>query len=116
EAPTTRRSPMPVAAPREGPRSLYVAARLVTIAIVVAALYIGQVVLIPIALAAIVTFLMSPLVTRLDRVGLPRILSVLIVSGVVTGALAGVGYLVVGQVAQLANELPSYRTNIRDKL
>src|SRR5690606_40550604 len=62
--PSTRRSPMPVAVSREGPRSLHVAARLVSISIVVAALWVGQVVLIPIALAAIVTFLMSPLVTR----------------------------------------------------
>ncbi|HEX6994715.1 MAG TPA: AI-2E family transporter [Gammaproteobacteria bacterium] len=108
---------MPVAAaPREGPRSLYVAARLVSIAIVVAALWVGQVVLIPIALAAIVTFLMSPLVTRLDRLGVPRVLAVLVVSGAATGVLAGVGYLVVGQLGQLAEELPEYRDNIRAKL
>jgi len=108
---------MPVAAAsREGPRSLHVAARLVSIAIVVAALWVGQAVLIPIALAAIVTFLMSPLVTRLDRLGLPRVLAVLVVSGVVTGALTGVGFLVVGQLGQLAEELPEYRDNIRTKL
>lgn len=107
---------MPIAAPREGLRSLHVAARLVSISIVVAALWAAQVVLIPIALAAIVTFLMSPLVTRLDRIGLPRVLAVLIVSGAVTGMLAGVGYLVVGQLGELAEELPAHRENIREKL
>jgi len=107
---------MPVAAPREAPRSLHVAARLVSLSIVVAALWVGQAVLIPIALAAIVTFLMSPLVTRLDRIGVPRVLAVLIVAGAVTGALAGVGWLVVGQLSQLAEELPEYRDNIREKL
>ncbi len=107
---------MPVTVPREGPRSLYVAARLVTIAIVVTALWIGQVILIPIALAAIVTFLMSPLVTRLDRVHVPRVLGVVIVAGTVTALLVGMGYLMVGQLSQLADELPQHRTNIREKL
>src|SRR5690606_35793192 len=115
--PTTRRFDMPVAAvSREGPRSLHVAARLVSIALVVAALWVAQAVLIPIALAAFVTFLMSPLVTRLDRLGLPRVLAVLVVSGAVTGTLTGVGFLVVGQLGQLAEELPEYRDNIRTKL
>src|SRR5690606_23975062 len=76
----------------------------------------GQVVLIPIALAAFVTFLMSPLVTRRVRVGVPRVLAVLIVAGSVTGAPIGIGYLVVGQPGQLAEALPQPRANIREKL
>src|SRR5690606_23782502 len=83
---------------------------------VVAALYFAQVVLIPIALAALVTFLLSPLVTRLDRLRLPRVLSVLLVVGAATGLLGGVGYFVVGELGELASELPSYRENIRAKL
>src|SRR5690606_573482 len=63
-----------------------------------------------------VTFLMSPLVTRLDRLGLPRILAVLVVAGSVTGILAGLGYFVGGQLAELAHDLPEYRENIREKL
>jgi len=97
-------------------RSVRTAARLVSGAIVVAALYFAQVVLIPLALAALVTFLLSPLVTRLDRLGLPRVLSVLLVAGFATGALGGIGYLVVGELGQLASELPSYRENIRAKI
>src|SRR5690554_80624 len=107
---------MPVTIPREGPRSLYVAARLVTIGIVVTALWIGQVILIPIALAAIVTFLMCLLVTRLDRVRVPRVLGVVIVAGTVTALLIGMGYLLVGQLSELADELPQHQTNIREKL
>src|SRR5690606_25101675 len=113
---TTRRFHMPVAAvSREGPRSLHVAARLVSIALVVAALWVAQAVLIPIALAAFVTFLMSPLVTRLDRLGLPRVLAVLSVSGAVTGTLAVLDLLVVGHVGQRAEELPKHRENFRTK-
>jgi predicted PurR-regulated permease PerM len=107
---------MSVAAPRERPRSLHVAARLVSIAVIVGALYFGQVVLIPIALAAFVTFLMSPLVMRLDRVKVPRVLGVLIVAGTVTGLLGGLGYLVVGELGELAAELPEHRDNIREKV
>src|SRR5690606_41845804 len=32
------------------------------------------------------------------------------------GALVGIGYLVVGQLGQLAEELPAHRENIREKL
>ena len=107
---------MPVPASREAQRSLRTAAQLASAAIVVAALYFAQVVLIPIALAALVTFLLSPLVTRLDRLRLPRVLSVLLVVGAATGLLGGVGYFVVGQLGEFASELPSYRENIRAKL
>src|SRR5690606_10298900 len=35
---------------------------------------------------------------------------------ILTGLLVGVGYLVVGQLGQFADELPSYRSNIREKV
>src|SRR5690606_32453353 len=69
---STQRDDMPVPASREAQRSLRTAAQLASAAIVVAALYFAQVVLIPIALAALVTFLLSPLVTRLDRLRPPQ--------------------------------------------
>jgi predicted PurR-regulated permease PerM len=108
--------PMSVAARRNVPSTLAVAGRLASFAIVCGLLYFGQVVLIPVALAALVAFLLSPLVTRVDRLGLPRVASVLIVAGVTTGILGGIGYVVVGQLGELANELPAYRDNIREKI
>lgn len=107
---------MAPAVAREWPASLSTAARLVTFVIVCALLYFGQVVLVPLALAALITFLLAPLVGRLDKLGVPRVLGVIIVAVCLLGALAGLGYLVVGQVGELARELPAYRDNIRTRL
>ncbi|MEX2494541.1 MAG: AI-2E family transporter [Woeseia sp.] len=105
------------AAPKQNwPAALLTAARLASFAIVCGLLFWGQVVLIPIALAALVTFLMSPLVTRLDRLGLPRVVAVIIVASGATGLVGALGYVVVGEFGELAQELPEYRENIRDKI
>ncbi|MBN1239644.1 MAG: AI-2E family transporter [Gammaproteobacteria bacterium] len=101
---------------KDWPPAVVTAARLVTFAIICGVLFWGQVVLMPIALAALVTFLMSPLVTRLDRWGLPRVAAVIIVAGSVTGILGGLGYVVVGELGELAAELPAHRENIRAKI
>jgi predicted PurR-regulated permease PerM len=107
---------MTVAANQNWPSALTTAARLATFAIICGLLFWGQVVLIPIALAALVTFLMGPLVTRLDRWGLPRLVAVIVVAGSVTGLIGALGYVVVGELAELAQELPEYRDNIRSKI
>ena len=107
---------MSVAAKQPWPPALITAARLASFAVICGLLFWGQVVLIPIVLAALVTFLISPLVTRLDRWGLPRILAVIVVTGSVTGAIGAAGYVVADQLAELAQELPQYRENIRSKI
>jgi predicted PurR-regulated permease PerM len=75
----------------------------------------AQAVLVPIAVALLLTFLLSPLVARLER-PLGRIASTLTVVALaflILGSLAwGVGH----QFAQLATELPQYRANIRQKI
>jgi predicted PurR-regulated permease PerM len=107
---------MRAAAQRDTPNTLLMAARLASFAVICLALYFGQVVLIPIALAALITFLMSPLVARLDHWGLPRIVSVMVVTGSLTGLIGGLGYVVVGELGELAEELPTHRQNIRSKM
>jgi predicted PurR-regulated permease PerM len=103
-------------AERDWPTSALVAARLLSFAIVGAALYFGQAVLVPLVLAALVSFLLSPLVTRLDRMNVPRVLGVIIVMTFVGAALGGLGYVVAGQVQSFATELPAHRHNIRAKI
>ena len=76
----------------------------------------AQIVLIPIVLAAFVAFMIGPLVMRLDRWGLPRVAAVLIVTGIVTGLVGGLGYVVVDQLDDFGEELPQYRDNIREKI
>ncbi|HET7925826.1 MAG TPA: AI-2E family transporter [Rhodanobacteraceae bacterium] len=101
---------------RDWPASVLVAARLMSLAVLCAALYWGQAVLVPLVLAALLTFLLSPLVTRLDRLRVPRVIGVLLVMTFVGGAIGGVGYVVAGQLRSFAAELPMHRQNIRAKI
>src|SRR3954471_24686155 len=84
--------------------------------LVAAILYFAREVLIPIGLAILLTFLLTPLVRRLERLHLPRLLAVLTV--VISGCLAigSLAWIVEGQVVQLAENLTQYRSNIRQKL
>src|SRR5688572_33406960 len=72
---------------REWPASVLVGTRLLSLAVVCAALYWGQAVLVPLVLAALLTFLLSPLVTRLDRLHVPRVAGVLLVMALAGGLI-----------------------------
>ncbi|HET7608765.1 MAG TPA: AI-2E family transporter [Gammaproteobacteria bacterium] len=101
---------------RDWPASVLIATRLVSLAVVCAALYWGQAVLVPLVLAALLTILLSPLVTRLDRLRVPRVVGVLLVMALAGGLIGGVGYVVAGQLRSFATELPMHRQNIRAKI
>jgi predicted PurR-regulated permease PerM len=101
---------------RGWPPSAIVAARVISFAALCAVLYFGQAVLVPLVLAGLLTFLLSPLVLRLDRLKVPRVVGVLIVMTLVGGVIGGLGYVVAGQVRTFAAELPTHRGNIRLKI
>ena len=82
----------------------------------VAILYWAQAVLIPIALAMLLTFLLAPLVSRLQRWGIKRGVSVSIVVLLTLVLLGGALWLALVQLRNLAEELPHYRANIRQKI
>lgn len=89
---------------------------LVIASVVILGLYVGRDLLIPLALAALLGFLLDPAVSRLKRWGLPRMASVLLVVMVALGGI-GAGALYVGsQVTELSAELPTYQNTIRQKL
>lgn len=90
--------------------------RLFTLGAIAAVLYLGSAVLIPVAVATLLTFAISPIVSYLRRRGLPRILAVLMT---VTAAFAAIGLflIIVGsQVVTLAENIPTYQTNIVEKI
>jgi len=91
---------------------------LVVVATVVAivTLYFARIVLIPFALALLFTFILTPVVKILERIHFGRIPSALLVVLLTVGACGGVGWTVAKQFAQVVNELPNYRANIRTKL
>ena len=99
-----------IAAPR-GSRLIVLAAMFV----VVAALWFMQDVLIPLALAVLITFLFTPLVHRLERY-LGRIGSVLLVILTSVTLICVLGFVVGQQLWALADNLPTYTENIRYKI
>ncbi|MES2660750.1 MAG: AI-2E family transporter [Verrucomicrobiota bacterium] len=84
-------------------------------AFIICVLYFGREILVPLALAALLTFMLAPLVTRLQR-WLGRIGSVLCVVLMMVTATGIVGWVLTRQAVDLANQLPSYKENIRTKL
>jgi predicted PurR-regulated permease PerM len=86
------------------------------IALVVAGLYWLQAVLIPLALAVLLTFLLSPVVGSLQRRGLGRVPSVLVTVLLALSILGGIGWTLTRQVVTLADELPRYSLNIHRRI
>ncbi len=93
-----------------------VAAGLVAAAVVIAALYYGRDVLIPLACAFLISFALSPPVTRLVRFGLPRILSVILVMAMMLGLIGGLAFILGSQLRGLSQDLPAYQQTIQTKL
>jgi predicted PurR-regulated permease PerM len=89
---------------------------LLTIVLVIAALYFGRPLLMPLALALLVAFVLSPLVGRLERLGLGRAPSVVLVLLLPIAASGGVGWMVAREASVLADDLSEYRTNLRAKV
>jgi predicted PurR-regulated permease PerM len=86
------------------------------IALGILGLYAGQVLLIPLALAALLAFVLDPLVNWLCRWSVPRAVAVSVVMALSLSLLLGAGMIMTQQVAQLAKELPTYRRNVQQKL
>ena len=82
---------------------------------VIAALYFARDFLIPLALAALLTFLLSPLVTRIEG-WLGRIAAVLLVAVMILAATGATGWVLTRQLVDLATKLPDYKENIQTKL
>ena len=84
--------------------------------IVVAVLYFGREIFIPLALALLFSFLLAPMVTRFERWKIPRIPAVLVTVLFAFAMIGGVGYIVGGQVIDLTYKLPSYKQNISRRI
>ena len=84
-------------------------------AFVVAALYFARDLLIPLALAALLTFLLAPLVTRLER-WIGRIAAVLLVVATIFSMTGVAGWVLTRQLIDLATRLPDYKVNIQTKI
>ena len=88
----------------------------VALVVIIASLYLAQAFLIPIALALLLTFLLTPVVAGLERFKLGRVAAVLLVVLFVFSLLGAGIWMVAAQLTSVANELPTYQNNIRQKI
>lgn len=95
--------------------SLATISNLLLSAFIILLLYFGREILVPLALSALLTFMLAPLVTKLQR-WLGRIAAVLLVVLMMFAAAGAVGWAMTRQAIDLANDLPSYKENIRIKI
>jgi predicted PurR-regulated permease PerM len=83
--------------------------------LVVAVLYWAQAVLVPIALAALLAFLLVPVVRFFER-WIGRVPSVLMVVACSTALVGLAGWALFHQASSMVDALPEYRINIRHKV
>lgn len=89
---------------------------LVSVCAAVAILYFGREILLPLAIAILLTFLLSPVCNWLERRGMWRVAATLLTLSSVTAVFAVVGWIVGLQMVDLASRLPTYKDNLIAKL
>jgi predicted PurR-regulated permease PerM len=87
-----------------------------TVVAIVAVLHFGQDFFLPIALAVLISFLLAPVIRWLEKLRVGRVSSVVIATLLAFSAISGVGYTIAGQLIDLANTLPTYKSNLHAKV
>ena len=90
--------------------------RTLTTGIVLALLYLGRSVLMPLALAILLSLLVAPLVRALRRLRVGRTFSVLVAVSAMGFACLGVAAAIGTQILHIAASLPQYELNVQRKL
>lgn len=85
-------------------------------ALIIAALYFGREIFVPVALAILLSFVLAPFVMRLHALCIPRTVSVLVVVVVGFSIIFSLGGLMVSQATRLAAQLPGYQQTLSDKI
>jgi predicted PurR-regulated permease PerM len=107
---TAAPKPLPKAAKPDPARILAIFLMLV------ATLYFGKEVLLPVTLALLLAFILAPLVDLLTRWHLGRVPSVLLGVIVALGVVVAIGSVIGAQIANLSDDLPQYTKTIQAKV
>ncbi|QGY01597.1 AI-2E family transporter [Methylobacterium mesophilicum SR1.6/6] len=83
--------------------------------VLIAALYFGREVFVPLVLAILLSFVLAPVVNLLRRIKLGRVPSVIVAVLLALAVLGGIGAVIGTQVAGLAGNLPQYQTTVQKK-
>jgi predicted PurR-regulated permease PerM len=84
--------------------------------IIIAMLYFGREIFVPIALAILLSFVLAPVVVTLQRIHVPRGLAVVSVAILAFVLIFAMGSLLATQLTQLAGDLPRYQSTISEKI
>ncbi len=84
--------------------------------VIIACLYFGREVLVPIALAVLMSFLLAPPVRLMQGWRVPRVFAVIVVVVVAFAAIFSLAGLMVAEVNELASDLPRYQLTLHEKI
>jgi predicted PurR-regulated permease PerM len=73
-------------------------------------------VLLPLALAILLSFVLTPLLLLLRKIKIPRVAAVIFVVTIAFGIIFALGWLLSQQMTQLARDLPSYQLVLSEKI
>ena len=93
-------------------RGMLTSEPLLLLGAVILALYFGREILIPLALALTLNFLLTPAVLGLEKLKVARVPAVMLVMILLGLIVGGVGYVVATQLLRVADDIPKYRQNI----
>ena len=81
-----------------------------------AILILGKDLLVPLALAVLLSFALTPIVTAAERIGLARGLAVLLALLLALALIVGIAYVAYTQVNALVRDIPTHEATIRHKV
>jgi predicted PurR-regulated permease PerM len=84
--------------------------------IIIAMLYFGREIFVPMALAILLSFVLAPVVAVLQHIHVPRALAVVSVAILAFMLIFAMGSLLATQLTQLARDLPRYQSTISEKI
>ncbi|MVM34894.1 AI-2E family transporter [Spirosoma sp. HMF4905] len=87
---------------------------LLALAILTAAIYLGQDILVPLAMAGLIAVLLRPIENRLTRWGIHKVIAISLALLLAIVVVSGVTILISMQLSDFADDLPKIRQNLND--
>jgi predicted PurR-regulated permease PerM len=117
----SREEPEQATSPFSGPRAdlgrrAQATDTIIIVAAIIVGLSFGRDVLVPIAMAVLLSFVLAPMAEALTRLRIGRVASVLLAVALAFAILFALGAIIGKQVAQLGENLPQYQIVITKKL
>lgn len=89
---------------------------LIGMSIILGFMYWARVIVIPVALSILITFLLIPAVKWLEDIKIPRVPAVVLVTIVALSIFLGASYAITQQINTLVDTYPEYEENIKTKI